>query len=90
MESVSVSSRSTRFRQHICSSSSAGIISRALLILGLRPIKPAHMDCQRMKAVCNCTDAFLMWGDVWTVLACNLLWTVANLLIVPGRLRPWH
>jgi hypothetical protein len=39
-----------------------------------------------MKAVFQIVrDAFLdVWGDVWTVLACNLLWTVANLLIVPG------
>lgn len=39
-----------------------------------------------MKAVLPIVrDAFLdVWGDLWTVLACNLLWTVANLLIVPG------
>jgi hypothetical protein len=39
-----------------------------------------------MKAVLQIVrDAFLdVWGDLWTVLACNLLWYVANLLIVPG------
>ena len=39
-----------------------------------------------MKAVVQIVrGAFLdAWRDVWTVLACNLLWYVANLLIVPG------
>jgi hypothetical protein len=25
-----------------------------------------------------------LWADLWTVLACNLLWLIANLLIIPG------
>jgi hypothetical protein len=25
-----------------------------------------------------------VWGDLWTVMVCNLLWTLANMLIVPG------
>lgn len=25
-----------------------------------------------------------VWGDLWTMLVCNLLWYLANLLIVPG------
>ena len=30
-------------------------------------------------------DAFRdVWGDLWTVLVCNLLWSLANLLILPG------
>jgi len=30
-------------------------------------------------------DAFKdMWEDLWTTLACNLIWYVANLLVVPG------
>lgn len=39
-----------------------------------------------MKAVLHIIgDAFQdIWGDLWTVLVCNLLWQLANLLIVPG------
>lgn len=39
-----------------------------------------------MKAVLQVVrDAFQdIWGDLWTMLVCNLLWYLANLLIVPG------
>jgi uncharacterized membrane protein YesL len=39
-----------------------------------------------MKAVLQIVrDAFQdIWGDLWTMLVCNLLWYLANLLIVPG------
>jgi len=25
-----------------------------------------------------------IWGDLWTMLVCNLLWLLANLLVIPG------
>ena len=25
-----------------------------------------------------------VWGDIWTMLVCNLLWLLANLLVIPG------
>jgi uncharacterized membrane protein YesL len=39
-----------------------------------------------MKAVLQIVRDALqdIWGDLWTMLVCNLLWYLANLLIVPG------